>query len=76
MNVRAFTKLRLIGAGIGLLLADRLSDDQRKGAGWALMLVGAVTTIPLALEVFGGRVGQRHQELMEGDEVCELAASR
>jgi hypothetical protein len=25
-----------LGAGLGLLLADRLNKDQRKGAGWAL----------------------------------------
>jgi hypothetical protein len=45
----------LLGAGLGLLLADRLSEDQRKAVGWTLLLVGAVTTIPLALEVLGDR---------------------
>jgi hypothetical protein len=43
------------GAGLGLLLADRLSEDQRKAVGWALFIFGALTTIPLALDVFGGR---------------------
>ena len=43
-----------LGAGVGLLLADRLSDDQRKAAGWTLLLVGALSTIPLAIEVLGG----------------------
>jgi hypothetical protein len=42
-----------LGAGIGLLLADRLNNDQRTGAGWALVLVGGLTTIPLALSVIG-----------------------
>ena len=41
------------GAGIALLLSDRLSRDTRKGAGWALVAVGAVTTIPLALQMKG-----------------------
>ena len=41
-----------LGAGVALLVADRLSRDQRKGAGWALFLVGAMTTVPLALLVF------------------------
>jgi uncharacterized membrane protein YfcA len=41
----------LLGAGIGLLLADRLPEAQRKAAGWTLLLVGALTTIPLALDV-------------------------
>jgi hypothetical protein len=42
-----------LGAGVGLLLADRLSRDQRRAVGWTLVLIGVVTTIPLALEVFG-----------------------
>ena len=45
----------VLGAGLGLLLADRLSPDQRRAAGWALLLVGAASTIPLALEVLGRR---------------------
>ncbi len=43
----------VLGAGIGLLLSMRLNNDQRKAAGFALLLVGALTTIPLALEVAG-----------------------
>jgi hypothetical protein len=42
-----------LGAGIGLLLADRLDPDRRKAVGWTLLVVGAITTIPLALEVLG-----------------------
>lgn len=42
-----------LGAGIGLLLAERLSDDQRRGAGWALLAVGALSSIPLAMNVLG-----------------------
>jgi hypothetical protein len=45
----------MLGAGLGLLLADRLNDDQRKAAGWTLFLVGVVTTIPLAIKVLTGR---------------------
>lgn len=40
-----------LGAGIGLLLSDRLSDDQRKAAGLALAIVGGLTTIPLAMNI-------------------------
>ena len=43
-----------LGAGLGLLLADRLSEDQRRAAGWALLLIGALSTVPLAFEVLGG----------------------
>jgi hypothetical protein len=42
-----------LGAGIGLLLSNRLNKDQRKAAGLALALVGGLTTIPLALGLIG-----------------------
>ena len=40
-----------LGAGIGLLVAGRLNDDQRKGAGLALAIVGALTTIPIVINI-------------------------
>lgn len=42
-----------LGAGLGLLLADRLSADQRRAVGWTLVLIGAISTIPLAVDVLG-----------------------
>lgn len=42
-----------LGVGIGLLLSNRLSSDQRRAAGLSLALVGAITTIPLAMGVLG-----------------------
>jgi hypothetical protein len=42
-----------LGFGLGLLLADRWSADQRRAIGWTLFLVGLVSTVPLALEVLG-----------------------
>ena len=45
----------MLGAGLGLLLADKLSRDQRKGIGWTLVAIGALTTIPLAMIVFSHR---------------------
>ena len=41
----------VLGVGLGLLLAKRLSEDARKGAGAALLAVGALTTIPIFLNV-------------------------
>lgn len=38
-----------LGAGLGLLLGEKLNKDERRGAGWALFLVGVLTTVPLAL---------------------------
>jgi hypothetical protein len=43
----------MLGAGIGLLLASRLTEPQRKAVGWTLVLVGALTTVPLAMDVLG-----------------------
>lgn len=43
----------MLGAGIGLLLSGKLNKDQRRAAGWALVTVGAVTTIPLVMNVLG-----------------------
>jgi hypothetical protein len=40
-----------LGAGLGLLIGDKLRSDVRKGAGWALLGVGAVTTIPLVVGI-------------------------
>ena len=36
-------------------LSDKLSDDRRKTVGWTLVAIGALTTIPLAMLVFGRR---------------------
>jgi hypothetical protein len=45
----------MLGAGAALLLADRLSEDQRRVIGWTLFLMGVVSTIPLAIDVFSKR---------------------
>jgi 4-amino-4-deoxy-L-arabinose transferase-like glycosyltransferase len=44
-----------LGAGAALLLAGRLSRKQRTAAGWPLFLIGAASTVPLALLVLGRR---------------------
>jgi hypothetical protein len=38
-----------LGGGVALLLADKLTKEQRKAVGWTLFLVGAITTIPLVI---------------------------
>ena len=42
-----------LGAGLALLLGDRLPPGERRALGWGLLLLGAITTIPLAVEVLG-----------------------
>jgi hypothetical protein len=43
-----------LAVGVGLLLADRLSDARRRAAGVALVAIGVATTIPAALWVRHG----------------------
>jgi hypothetical protein len=43
----------MLGAGIGLLIAGKLSEETRRAVGRTLVAVGAVTTIPLAVRFFG-----------------------
>jgi len=43
----------LLGAGVALLVSNRLTERQRKTAGGVLLATGAITTIPAALAVFG-----------------------
>ena len=44
-----------LGAGVGLLLGERLKPEQRQAVGWTLLLVGLLTNIPLAFDVLGKR---------------------
>jgi hypothetical protein len=44
-----------LGAGLGLLISDRFNKDQRRGAGWALLGIGILSTIPIVVGVIGKR---------------------
>jgi hypothetical protein len=50
-----------LGAGIALLLADKLSPSSRRAVGITLVAIGVVTTLPAALVLFG-----RHSDLSTG----------
>jgi hypothetical protein len=39
------------GAGAALLVSRKLNEDQRKTAGWLLLIIGVLTTIPLAISI-------------------------
>jgi hypothetical protein len=41
--------------GVGLLVADRIPESPRRRLALTLIAMGAVTTVPLVREVFGGR---------------------
>jgi hypothetical protein len=42
-----------LGVGLGLLIGDKLSRDARKGAGWALLAIGVLSTVPLVMNILG-----------------------
>jgi hypothetical protein len=59
------------GIGLGLLVSERLNNDTRHGAGWALVAVGVLSTIPLVVGVLGEepeirRSGRRMTRLTRG----------
>lgn len=45
----------MAGAGAGLLVAERIGAEKRRTLGWTLFLIGVLSTIPLAMQVFGKR---------------------
>jgi hypothetical protein len=48
----------MAGAGAGLLLSSYLEPDTRRTLGWTLLAIGALTTIPIAMALFGDRAGE------------------
>jgi len=45
----------MLGAGVALLLGEKLDRSKRRMLGWTLFTIGALSTIPLAVDVFGKR---------------------
>ena len=43
----------ILGAGLGLLVGDKLPNETRKKIGWTLFAIGALSTIPLGFDVRG-----------------------
>jgi hypothetical protein len=56
------------GAGVGLLLAGRLSEEQRRAAGWTLLAVGAITTIPILGQLLASRHEHAGRAMAAGDD--------
>ncbi|MFA7405803.1 MAG: hypothetical protein WC007_17570 [Pelobacteraceae bacterium] len=46
-----------LGAGVALILGDRLAREQKKAVGWTLFLVGVATTVPILAIVICRRKG-------------------
>ncbi len=53
-----------IGVGIGLLISDRLSRDQRQGAAWALLAVGVISSIVIGVGLIAKLGAERPRELI------------
>jgi hypothetical protein len=53
----------MAGVGMGLLIGGLFNDRTRQVLGWTLFAVGALTTVPLALEVLGHKEKERTPEL-------------
>jgi hypothetical protein len=53
----------LLGAGIGLLLADKLPKGKRHGVGLTLLTVGVLTTVPVAYALFGEDLAARWKKI-------------
>ncbi|HYJ91938.1 MAG TPA: hypothetical protein VEV84_11560 [Pyrinomonadaceae bacterium] len=51
----------MIGAGIGLLLSNRISREKRKAIGLPLFILGALSTIPIAMHLFHKEPSQMEQ---------------
>lgn len=49
----------VLGSGVGFLLSERLNRDQRKGAGWALLGVGVLSSIPIVIGFLKSGSNQR-----------------
>jgi len=47
-----------LGAGLALLLGDKLDRKERRAVGWSLFLVGVLTTAPLILDVLDKQPGE------------------
>jgi hypothetical protein len=45
----------MAGAGIGLIASNYLRPETRRAVGWTLFAVGALTTIPIVMALFGKR---------------------
>jgi hypothetical protein len=55
----------MAGAGAALLLAHKLPENKRRAIGWPLFLIGALSTVPLVIDVI------RKSKLAEAKEVSE-----
>jgi hypothetical protein len=56
----------MIAAGAALLLSDRIAEQKRKTIAVPLIAIGALSTIPFAIDFFHKAKGKTHLETWEG----------
>jgi len=64
----------VLGAGLGLLLADFLDSGKRRAVGWTLFAVGALSTIPIVTQLLSKGEAYPAMHAQEG-EVVEPAGA-
>ena len=53
----------MIGAGLGLLLSDRIPEPRRRTAGLVLLSIGAASTLPAILAIRRGLRNAPHSRV-------------
>ena len=51
-----------VGAGAALLLGGLLKPEHRKAVGWTLLVIGAISTIPIATQIFRSQLEDEERE--------------
>ena len=51
-----------LGAGLALLLGEKLDRKERRAIGWTLFLTGVATTVPLVFEVLDKEPARQSSE--------------
>ena len=52
-----------LGAGLALLLGEKLNRDERRAAGWSLFLIGALNDCSFSAECFGKEAARERTQL-------------
>ena len=65
----------MAGAGIGVLLSDKMTPEQRRAVGWTLVLIGAITTIR-SRSAFSAIAATKHFLVLASPAGVEPAAYR
>jgi len=53
----------VLGVGIGLLLSDKLANPSRRAVGLTMFAIGAITTLPLLMQVAGRSACADYREM-------------